>query len=777
MDDREGASLTARVQLALYLLSAALCLAFALPRLQFSSDRTRMLRPDHPEQQRYERLRQAFDRDPEIVGLVLCDQAEVRHQAANLLAERMQTAVAFIDNAAWPHQGLYYLSAERVGQLLAELKASQPALQALARRQWTALTRRQGGTPGVGEQWRQALDSRGRAPYRSPWGPAPPPLDTRRYLDLTPSTTAVIWISSQPPAEADLQRWKSEVEARFADTRVEWAGELVAVRDDGVRARHTALQVSLISLLLVHFFFRWAFGHPRPARLALLSVAVGLSWSCAWVALAVPELNVITINFAATLIGLGMDFHIHWLFRSREEGGRAVARETLVGALATGLAFASLMFTPFVGIRQLGTINSVGVMLCWVASMTVLPCLMRVWPPPQAAPSRLPTLRAPLGLVAVLTLVLLWKVPQAGFDANILHMMSRRSANTRLDQLFHREAHHCSLFAASLAADESEMRRRVQAFRALPSVARVESLHDWMPATSPGQQQRIEQLIGLVGQLPVLSAWDGQLSSAELLELRNTQPDSSLGPGPIQDALQTFLGGLHGDLRQRLQWLRQQAARPPTWDELPQDWLQRYRRDGQWLVKIYPRECIWDPAHMQTFITQARTVDPEVSGRALLIMTYLEELHRSYWQAGRNALAAIALLLLLTYRHPGWAALAVLPKLLGMVWMLGALGWLGILFNPANATALPLTLGIGLVFGIHVVHDYQQGPGRGLTPSTQRAVLVSGLSTMLGYVALVTADYPGVASLGVVMALGVGSNLVAALWVLPAVLDRTVRNR
>jgi predicted RND superfamily exporter protein len=34
-----------------------------------------------------------------------------------------------------------------------------------------------------------------------------------------------------------------------------------------------------------------------------------------------------------------------------------------------------------------------------------------------------------------------------------------------------------------------------------------------------------------------------------------------------------------------------------------------------------------------------------------------------------------------------------------------------------------------------------------------------------------------VASLGVVMALGVGSNLVAALWVLPAVLDRTVRNR
>ncbi len=775
MDDREGVPLTARVQLALYLLSAALCLAFALPRLQFSSDRTRMLRPDHPEQQRYEKLRQVFDRDPEIVALVLCDDAEVRHQAAGLLASRMQTAVAFIDNAAWPRQGLYYLPADRLDQLLAELKASQPALQALAQRRWTELTQRQGGTPGVGEQWKQALDSRGRAPYRSPWGPPPPALDTRRYLDLTPSTTAVIWLSSQPPGDDQLKGWKAEVESRFADTRVEWAGELVAVRDDGVRARQTAVQVSLISLVLVHVFFRWAFGHPLPARLALLSVAVGLSWSCAWVALAVPELNVITINFAATLIGLGMDFHIHWLFRSREEGGRAVARETLVGALATSLAFASLIFTPFVGIRQLGTINSVGVMLCWVASMTVLPCLMKVWPPPQAAPSRLPLVRAPLGLVAVVTLVLLWKAPQAGFDANVLHMMSPRSANTRLDHLFHREAHHCSLFAASLATDESDMRRRVRAFRALPSVARVESLHDWMPTSSPGQQQRIEQLIGLVGQLPVLSAWDGRLSNAELLQLRDIQPDSSLGPGPVQDALQTFLGGLHQDLRLRLQWLRQQEARPPAWDELPQPWLQRYRREGVWLVKIYPRECIWDPANMNAFIAQARTVDAQVSGRALLIMTYLEELHRSYWQAGRNALAAIALLLLITYRQLGWAALAVLPKLLGMVWMLGALGWLGILFNPANATALPLTLGIGLVFGIHVVHDYQQG--RGLAPSTQRAVLVSGLSTMLGYVALVTADYPGVASLGVVMALGVGSNLIAALWVLPAVLDRTVRNR
>ena len=102
--------------------------------------------------------------------------------------------------------------------------------------------------------------------------------------------------------------------------------------------------------------------------------------------------------------------------------------------------------------------------------------------------------------------------------------------------------------------------------------------------------------------------------------------------------------------------------------------------------------------------------------------------------------------------------------------MLGAMGVLGVNFNPANATALPLTLGIGLVFGVHVVHRLRGNPHHGVfVGSTGNAVLVSGVSTVLGYISLVSSPYRGIASLGLIMGLGVISSLVTSLVVLPVV--------
>ena len=57
-----------------------------------------------------------------------------------------------------------------------------------------------------------------------------------------------------------------------------------------------------------------------------------------------------------------------------------------------------------------------------------------------------------------------------------------------------------------------------------------------------------------------------------------------------------------------------------------------------------------------------------------------------------------------------------------------------------------------------------------LSKSTGQAVLLSSLTTMVGFGSLMAADHMGVYSLGLVLTLGVGSCLLASITLLPALL-------
>ena len=785
---------------------AVLSLIFAGSRLRFSNDRTRMLDPGHPAQQRFEEYRSAFGASPEVVLLVSCSDEELRRACADALLrqlsgeKRLHELSGVLEMPLLPQQGLYYASADNLNQLEQRLHLQEQF-------QSDGLPR----LPDVNRELLHSLRSRGHEPYDSPFGPSPPKLEARRYLPLAPDTW-VVAARVQPGSESDddlFDRLRSKVNETMRDhagVEVVLGGDFVAFCDDARAARRTALQVSLLSLLLVHSFFRWSFGRPKPARLALLTVLIALCWSCAWVALMTPTLNLITLNFTATLIGLGMDFNVQMLYRFFEERDRhgdaemavrqtlsSVGKENLVGALATSAAFFSLMATPFLGVAQLGLISGVGVLLCWLASVTVLPALLLVTgakeksPPPgpwqgweqrwRARP------RLVLLLAALITMVATLYLHRPTFDYNLLHMMPEDALAIQNDREFHQRCGMCSLYACSLAGDETEMRRRTEEFRKLPGVARVESPADWIPADPGQRRQRIHDM--LARPMPDLPRWitdlpdSGQrLSTEQLLELKKrfqggdaqiSELLAQLGPGPIQDGLSHFFGEFKRDLTSRREWLSAQREEPmPQWEQLPPDLLNRYRQGSLWLIKIYPREDVWEKAPLERFLEQISRVDPKVTGLPLLTHTYLQQIKDSYWVAGRNALLAISVILLLSFRRLDEAVWALAPKLLGVVWMLGAMGLLGVNFNPANATALPLTLGIGLVFGVHVVHRLRGNPAHPVfVGSTGNAVLVSGVSTVLGYISLVSSPYRGIASLGLIMGLGVISSLVTSLVVLP----------
>jgi uncharacterized membrane protein YdfJ with MMPL/SSD domain len=91
---------------------------------------------------------------------------------------------------------------------------------------------------------------------------------------------------------------------------------------------------------------------------------------------------------------------------------------------------------------------------------------------------------------------------------------------------------------------------------------------------------------------------------------------------------------------------------------------------------------------------------------------------------------------------------------------------------------LPLILGIGIDDGVHVVHDFRRsrGPYR-LSASTASAVVITSLTSMVGFGSLMIASHRGLQSLGRVLTIGVSCCLFTSLVMLPALLAWLTRAR
>jgi hypothetical protein len=97
----------------------------------------------------------------------------------------------------------------------------------------------------------------------------------------------------------------------------------------------------------------------------------------------------------------------------------------------------------------------------------------------------------------------------------------------------------------------------------------------------------------------------------------------------------------------------------------------------------------------------------------------------------------------------------------------------GITFNLANIWGLPLLIGTAAEFGLNVMLRYLEGRSHGgplVARSTVMAVVLNGVTTMVGFGSLMIATHRGIFSLGLLLTIGSGCGLVASLVVLPVVL-------
>jgi predicted RND superfamily exporter protein len=200
--------------------------------------------------------------------------------------------------------------------------------------------------------------------------------------------------------------------------------------------------------------------------------------------------------------------------------------------------------------------------------------------------------------------------------------------------------------------------------------------------------------------------------------------------------------------------------------------------DGRFLVMMHPRADVWDVANMRAVIDDMRSVDPDATGAPFTHYESLRDMRSAFLRMATLSVILVALLVLLDFKRPMDVLLAMLPLMLAMLWTFELMGIFHVSFNLANFFAVPILIGLGVDSSIHLLHRYHEGGADRLDPgSTRRAVILTNLTTTIGFAPLVFADHLGMRSLGLVMILGNTACLVAVLIVLPATLALRERLR
>ena len=137
-------------------------------------------------------------------------------------------------------------------------------------------------------------------------------------------------------------------------------------------------------------------------------------------------------------------------------------------------------------------------------------------------------------------------------------------------------------------------------------------------------------------------------------------------------------------------------------------------------------------------------------------------------------LTVVFLIVVADFRGLRPALMVMFPLICGAVWMCGIMYLFDMKLNFYNMVALPTIIGMGIDNGVHLYHRYrEEGPGS-LTlvlRSTGGAMFASMLTTMVGFLGLRMATHPGLNSIGVLALIGLATSFVAAVVVLPAILQ------
>ncbi len=512
------------------------------------------------------------------------------------------------------------------------------------------------------------------------------------------------------------------------------------------------------------------------------------------------NLNSASAALPALLMGLGTDFTIVMYARYVEErqAGRSLAEATeamvgegglgvFTGALTSAGTFYALCISSYRGLSDLGFLIGTGIVLCGIAVVFMLPAMI-VWNEgvrPQLRPVRRLHLQsfglerliavavrrrtAVIAGTVVLTALAAWGAWRLDFDERIDSLRSTESASYKVQrdiaQRFGASLSYMMAISEGRTLDEAvelaaRVEARLQPFVAEGVVGRVESIFSYLP---PADRQR--QVVEALAR--------GSKDVFDPARIRRVLVRELEANGFRVEPFAPYLARLDRFLA---------PDRPLGIDDLEGKGLDRIvhryvRRDAERVRVVtyfYPTRPEWRRTPPPGLVEAVTGSDAGITVTGTNVLG--RELKKIFLRDARRAavlgVVLVAVLLLVDFRSLRLAAVAMAQLASGIILMLGVMYALDLQINYANAFVATMLLGVGIDYGLHLVHRLHRNGGRideGVL-ETGKGVVLATATNIAGFGTLTLGNYPALRSLGVMALIGSITCLLTALMLVPALM-------
>lgn len=588
-------------------------------------------------------------------------------------------------------------------------------------------------------------------------------------------------------------------------------GYPIAVNDEAITKKDIKVTL-LTSFLGIMLLFGLSFRTWRILFFVGLPLAVSLLWTLGFASLIFQRLNILTCIFSCVLIGLGIDFALHIVNRyfgenqvnlpvpqrlqlTFEESGMGI----LVGGITTAVAFFSIGLSDFKGFSELGVLTGMGILICLLGMLFLLPALLVYFSTGERSSKTVAIAgfginslldrvekypRIVLVAAAVIVAVPIISGTGIRFDDNLKNFRPVDSKVLRLqdkvtDWLGGSTATILLVAEGDTEADAMETGASIYSslhkLKKSGMIAGIRSISSYFPA--PSRQKANMEFIRRHADIFDIKRIKKTFHKAlqengfEILDLydeyfeslaRALSEDKLLLPTSLQDKeLEKFIK------------------------------LFVIRKDNAYKTVTYisPNKDLWSRSETFQFKEMiTRTLEEKgikensylLTGPNLLTGDLKDLIISNLKSSLLFASLSIIAVLIIYYRSLKLVLLAITPLLIGLASLAGIMSIFGLDFNFLNLIVIPMIVGIGIDDGVHFTNTFRQSDHGNISEGmfqTGRAVVLTSLTTILGFGSIILSHYPGLKSMGYVAIIGISACMIASITVLPAIFAVVSRSK
>ena len=548
------------------------------------------------------------------------------------------------------------------------------------------------------------------------------------------------------------------------------AGNATQLRTDTI----VTLSVTIVLLLaLTYYFFR----RKRTPLLLLVPVLYGAAMGMGIVYLVQGSISIIALGAGAIILGIAIDFSIHFLSHVRHTKDirttiADLAQPLTIGSLTTIAAFLSLRLVHTPILQDLGLFAAAslaGAALCTLIFLPHFPLRVRDAVEKHTIFDRLGTWHPEKNkwlvlAIFLLTPVMLYFAGNVSFDSDLMHLnyLSPRMKQAQEEVSKANAMALSSVFVIAQAESEEQALQKLEA-----SSGKVEEL------TKAGKIKSTSNPILLLPsqaeQRRRIQRWKDFWSPEKTQQVIKNVTESATATGFNPQAFATYPETIHKDYapldQSSVAVLKSLFPGGFSVDTNVHYAIASLR------VSQENRQAVFDEFDDQDQIT----VTDRQQGATQLV----DLLDQDFNRIAVYSSMIVFLALLIGYGRFELAIMAFLPMVIAWIWILGLMALLGLQFNIVNIIISSLIFGLGDDYAIFtmdgLISRYKTGSDK--LKSVRAAVYVSVVTVVIGLGVLLLAKHPALKSIAFISVTGLVCVLFISQTLQPFLFNFFIQNR